>query len=172
MAALQASGAVGDELVGIRLKNIVFIRPIVVEERPVEVHIGLHPQDNGEIAYEIYSEQHGQGNAEPVMHSQGIVVLGLASTDCNIDLHAVRAECNQKYISSNQFYEVFKKMGLGHGPGFLVVEDVACGCESSAGAPELTGYGGRYAGTVCIASERDGCGVTGDGGISCRSERK
>ena len=36
-----------------------------------EVHIGLYPEDNGEIAFEIYSEKEG----EEVVHSQGRAIL-------------------------------------------------------------------------------------------------
>ena len=39
----------------IQLKNIVWDRPLVVNDKPVQVNIGLFPEANGEITYEISS---------------------------------------------------------------------------------------------------------------------
>ena len=52
----QAAGTVGEGKLGVRLKNVAWVRPIIIGEQPVQIHIGLYPEDNGEIAYEIYSD--------------------------------------------------------------------------------------------------------------------
>ena len=62
------------------------LRPIVVGDQPVQVHIGLYPEDNGEIAYEIYSDQEA-------VHSQGSAVLSSASEVPTLDIESLQAEC-------------------------------------------------------------------------------
>ncbi|MCP5047291.1 MAG: hypothetical protein GY940_08975, partial [bacterium] len=57
----------------IRLKNVVWVRPIAVGDKPAEVNIGLFPGENGEIAYQIYTHNPNP-KEEPLMHivhSQG-----------------------------------------------------------------------------------------------------
>ena len=54
-AVKQASGWDPERSQRIRLKNVVWARPIAVGNDPQEVHIGLFPEENGEIAYEIYT---------------------------------------------------------------------------------------------------------------------
>ena len=60
-AVEEATNAgVANDRNGIRLKSVVWGRPITVVDRPILVHIRLFPEDNafcqgGEIGYEIYS---------------------------------------------------------------------------------------------------------------------
>ena len=32
------------------------MRPLLVENHPILIHLGLYPENDGQIAYEIYSE--------------------------------------------------------------------------------------------------------------------
>ena len=55
MARAAVANAAGASLVegqGIRLKNVVWMCPLVVGEEPFPVNIGLYPEADGEIAYE------------------------------------------------------------------------------------------------------------------------
>ncbi|SFJ92820.1 beta-ketoacyl synthase N-terminal-like domain-containing protein, partial [Thermoflavimicrobium dichotomicum] len=54
-AVEQALKGFGPGQTGLLLKNVVWIRPIVVGEDPIQVHIGLTPRENGEIEYQVYS---------------------------------------------------------------------------------------------------------------------
>ncbi|SFJ92545.1 type I polyketide synthase, partial [Thermoflavimicrobium dichotomicum] len=54
-AVEQATKGFGSSQTGLLLKNVVWIRPIVVGEDPIQVHIGLTPRENGEIEYQVYS---------------------------------------------------------------------------------------------------------------------
>src|SRR5947208_1247008 len=74
MARAAVAQAAGTPEVGLHLKNVVWARPAVVGEEAVQVHIGLFPNEDGRIAYEIYSESE-KGDGEPVVHSQGSAVL-------------------------------------------------------------------------------------------------
>ena len=120
-AVEQAAGVVEDGR-GIRLKNIVWVRPIAVGEQPVLVHTGLFPEDNGEISYEIYSET--EAAVEPVVHSQGRAILVPESKTLTLDLKAIQAHCSQRTLSAAEVYEAFQAMGIDYGPGHRGIEAV------------------------------------------------
>ncbi|WP_167518618.1 SDR family NAD(P)-dependent oxidoreductase [Paenibacillus brasilensis] len=102
-------GALKGRRTGIRLKNIVWAKPIVVGVQPVQIHIGLFPEGNGEISYEIYSEAETV-DAQQVVHSQGIALpCRLAETPA-LDIHAVQESCTQNIISP----EALKTRTAGH----------------------------------------------------------
>ncbi|PEU18080.1 hypothetical protein CN526_30490, partial [Bacillus wiedmannii] len=42
-----------EEPIGIGLKNVTWVHPLTVGNQPVQAHIGLYPEDNGEITYEV-----------------------------------------------------------------------------------------------------------------------
>ena len=111
---------------GIRLKNVVWARPIAVGDQAARVHIGLFPEDNGQIAYEIYSESEAV-DTEPVVHSQGSAVLSPVAEVPTLDLPALQARCSQSSLSSSQCYEAFRSIGIDYGPGHQGVEVVYVG---------------------------------------------
>jgi amino acid adenylation domain-containing protein len=127
-ALTRAAGASGEDQVGIRLENVVWTRPITVEEEEVRVHIGLFPgeTDNRQITYEIYSDPEA-GEAEPVVHCQGNAVLGAIAEVPTLDLTVLQAECSRTSLSPGQCYEAFKMMGVEHGPGYQGVKAVYVG---------------------------------------------
>jgi polyketide synthase PksN len=125
-AVEQAAGTLEKKQTGIRLKNVVWVRPIVVGEQPVKVHIGLFPEDSGEIAFEIFSESEEAGD-EPVVHSQGSAVLISVAKGPVLDLPALQAQCSQSTLSSSQCYEAFKATGIDYGPAHQGIEMVYVG---------------------------------------------
>ncbi|MBN4053159.1 polyketide synthase dehydratase domain-containing protein, partial [bacterium AH-315-L15] len=122
----QAAVALEEGQTGIRLKNVVWARSIAVGEQPVQVHIGLFPEDNGEIAYEIYSESEDR-DAEPVVHSQGHAALSSVADVPTLDIKALQAQCSQSSLSSTQCYKAFRAMGIDYGPGYQGIEMVYVG---------------------------------------------
>ncbi|SFJ70093.1 type I polyketide synthase, partial [Thermoflavimicrobium dichotomicum] len=122
----QAAGVLQEEPMGIRLKNVVWARPIVVDEEPVQVHIGLFPEEKGDIFYEIYSSDHL--GREAVIHSQGRAEFCPVS-DRTVDLAAWQAACRQNVLTSEQCYESFRAMGLAYGPGHQGLEKVYVGTD-------------------------------------------
>jgi acyl transferase domain-containing protein/long-subunit acyl-CoA synthetase (AMP-forming)/ubiquinone/menaquinone biosynthesis C-methylase UbiE len=126
-ALIQAVRVSNEETV--RLKNMVWVRPIVVDDRPVQVHIALFPGDNretnpGEIAYEIYStlEETDQTADNFILYHQGRASLIPLEKITPLDLKALQAECNQRNINSHQCYEAFKAMGIDYGPAHRGIE--------------------------------------------------
>jgi polyketide synthase PksN len=120
-AVEQAAGPVAEDQSGIRLKNVVWIKPIVAGEQPVPVHIRLFPEDNGEIAYEIYSQAE-KDNAETVIHSQGMAALCALGEVPTLDIQAIKAQCSQSSLSSGQYYQNISSTGIDIGPRLQGIE--------------------------------------------------
>ncbi|MCP4750595.1 MAG: hypothetical protein GY866_06860, partial [Proteobacteria bacterium] len=126
-AALENSAEISPEnQKRIILKNVVWVRPITVEDDPVDVHIGLFPEQNGEIAYEIYS-QSGETGAEPVVHSQGAALLNTVDEVPALDIESVKAECDRKSLGSDECYEAFTNIGLEYGSGHRGIKKLYVG---------------------------------------------
>jgi len=130
-AVAQGAGIPEVGQTGIKLKNVVWARPIVVGKEAAQVHIGLFPEDNKQIAYEIYSESAESGE-DPVVHSQGSAVVSLDGENGRaqvptLDLAALQAECSENKFSPTQCYEAFRAMGIDYGPGHQGIEEVHVG---------------------------------------------
>ena len=117
------TGTLKNERQEIRLKNVVWGQPIMVEERPTTVHIRLFPEENatcqsGEIVYEIYSSTPGGDaseavNGEPVVHCQGSAVLNSITEIPPLDLNALVARCNQNTVPDGPDDPVIEKLYSG-----------------------------------------------------------
>ncbi len=107
----------------IRLKNVVWVRPLGVDGEAVSVQIELYPEENGEIAYEIY----GVVDDEEVVYSQGSAALSMIAEVPTLDLEMIQALCSQRELTSRQLYETFKTMGIEYGPGHQGIEKIYVG---------------------------------------------
>ncbi|MEJ2417504.1 MAG: beta-ketoacyl synthase N-terminal-like domain-containing protein, partial [Exilibacterium sp.] len=88
-AALATALALTDEertAAAFELRDVVWSRPVVVADTPVTIHISLLPRDNGEAAFEIYSETDAGGVrdaaiGERVIHCAGRCEYRLRAAD-------------------------------------------------------------------------------------------
>ncbi|MBU9709974.1 SDR family NAD(P)-dependent oxidoreductase [Paenibacillus sp. AK121] len=110
----------------VRLKDVLWLRPVVAEERPIAINIGLYPQDGGEIAYEIYSKSESV-DTELVVHSEGSVAIVPLAEIPVIDIEALLEQCNLGTYSSQQCYEAFAAMQVSYGPGYQGIEKIYTG---------------------------------------------
>ncbi|MCP4285344.1 MAG: SDR family NAD(P)-dependent oxidoreductase, partial [Gammaproteobacteria bacterium] len=123
-AVERAVGVLQEERTGIRLNNVVWTRPVVVGEQPVQVHIGLFPEENGEISFEIYEEEES-GSA--IVNCQGHAAFDPITDIPSLNLPALQAECSRETLSSDQLYGKFRIMGLDYGPGHQGIEKAYVG---------------------------------------------
>ncbi|MCX8131438.1 MAG: SDR family NAD(P)-dependent oxidoreductase [Clostridia bacterium] len=117
-----------DSEMGIRLKDVVWARPVIVGKQPLKVSIGLYPGSNGEFSYEIYSKPEIP-DAEKIVNSRGIAVIEKASKGPAVDIHKLRDECNISILSSGQCYKVFETRGIEYGPSHRGIERLYLGME-------------------------------------------
>ncbi|MEJ2620930.1 MAG: SDR family NAD(P)-dependent oxidoreductase, partial [Candidatus Thiodiazotropha sp.] len=120
----RAAGAQDDKC--IVLKNVVWAQPIVVGNEPARIHVGLFPEGNGDIAYEIYSNA-GANVKERLIHSQGHAALEEMGEIPNLDITSLRSQCHLKTLSSAQCYEAFRATGIDYGAGHQGLEKVYVG---------------------------------------------
>ncbi|MWV45371.1 SDR family NAD(P)-dependent oxidoreductase [Paenibacillus sp. HJL G12] len=129
MAVNMAAGDIDPEQNAIYMKNMVWARPITIRDQPVQVHIGLYPDNDGEIAYEIYSDEslNAQSSEEQIVHSQGSAsVVRRTDTPC-VNLSDLLDHCALYTISARECYEAYKGMGIDYGPGHQAVESIRVG---------------------------------------------
>ncbi|WP_412679436.1 amino acid adenylation domain-containing protein [Brevibacillus fortis] len=125
-AADLAAGALEEEPFAMELKNVGWAQPIVVEDKPVQVHIGIYPEDNGDLRYEIYSEPQAEQD-EVVVHSQGSVEFAALTAAPTHNLDAIKAQCSYRTLHASECYEAFQTMGLIYGPAHQGIEQVYVG---------------------------------------------
>ena len=100
---------------------------IVEDADPAQVHINLIPKDNGEIAFEVYCESKID-NVERVVHSHGRMNINSTSPSSCLDIQAVRADCSQQILSSEECYEsLLRKEALAMGPGHRGIDGLFIG---------------------------------------------
>ena len=150
-AVNKALGDFEDRGRAVQLKNVIWAEPVVVTDRPAEIHIGLMPEDDHTVAYEIYSIPNkaasesqlgpagglvgGYRSDSRVVHSQGSVVMPLSTADgggdinklSTADLVSLRTRCSHAQVSSHQCYESYRDMGIDYGPGHQGLETVWVG---------------------------------------------
>ncbi|NTU29407.1 SDR family NAD(P)-dependent oxidoreductase [Brevibacillus sp. HB1.1] len=123
-----AAGVRSDNQSVIQLKNIVWAKPVIVEDAPIQVHTGLYPEENGEITFEIYSQPR-EAEENLVVHSQGRAVLRSAMEAPTLDLSALQAQCTESSYHFSQCYETFHGIGLAYGPSHQGIEKLFVGSD-------------------------------------------
>lgn len=127
-AVEQAVGDLEQKQTRLRLKDVIWARTVSVGEQPLEVHIGLYPEDNGDIAFEIYGKGAGKDD-EPVIYSHGKAELAPMTELPVLELKDLQARCSKNSLSSDQCYTAFTTIGLDYGPGHQGIEQAAVGQE-------------------------------------------
>lgn len=108
--------------ISVILKNVVWARPIVISQEPTHLHTTLFPEANGKIDFKMYSTREGE---KPTLHNQGALEFRKTKLDLKLDLQALKAECNQKKLFSQPFYESL--VGVAYGPSYQVVKELFLG---------------------------------------------
>ncbi|MCW3466423.1 SDR family NAD(P)-dependent oxidoreductase [Chitinophaga nivalis] len=114
-AIVQSTG----EQTGVLLKNVVWTRPVIATGTNVTVHVSLFDTENGEIDYEIYSED---STGEVVIHSQGTVSAGNEWGAGKVDLAGWRAGLAP--LAVTRCYKLFDKAGLSYGPAHQTIKEI------------------------------------------------
>ncbi|WP_087913539.1 non-ribosomal peptide synthetase [Paenibacillus donghaensis] len=129
-AALLATSQPVDACTGVCVKNVVWSRPVIQGNGPAEVHIGLYPEDSGDISYEIYGMGKGYDYEEnATMYSQGTVSFVEHPYPPNLDIPALHAQCQDNTYTGDSIYETFSAMRMSYGPAFKGIEQLYAGTD-------------------------------------------
>ena len=120
----RAAGEIAGERKVKKVKNIVWARPVTVEETPQKVHISLYPNQDV-VEYEVITNG---GNNQRVVHARGKLVYedqadSRPETEV-IDIEAIKTRCEDK-MAGAECYQLFQTKGLAYGPSFQAVQMVA-----------------------------------------------
>ncbi|MBZ5509455.1 MAG: SDR family NAD(P)-dependent oxidoreductase, partial [Acidobacteriia bacterium] len=135
-AAVMASATenASNDRVTIRLKNVVWVSPIIVDG-PQRVHIGVYADEQGDIEYEVYSNVPGEaaGESSEVIHGQGRACLSVSNGDAGnvcLDWLALRAGCGES-LDATHCYAAFSAMGIEYGPGHRGIRRLGVGRDAA-----------------------------------------
>lgn len=123
-AAEQSATGNSNEPLGIALRNLVWARPIVVQDQPTQVQIALNANTNGELAFQIQSHAHGNSTEAPVLHSRGVARRVQTVEAPRLDLAALQSKINGQALQAEQCYELFSKAGIAYGPAHQGLKSV------------------------------------------------
>lgn len=111
--------------------NIVWLRPLIVEEKPRQVSIELKVEDSREINFEIRSNeidsQTGFSEEEWVIHSQGTAVYGNSVFQESSELSELRSRISTFKIPADQIYATYRNMSFDHGPMYQGLAGIQVG---------------------------------------------
>ncbi|MCB2312713.1 amino acid adenylation domain-containing protein [Clostridium tagluense] len=106
------------------LRNIVWLLPISVGEKSIEVYTKLIPNENEAMSFEICSDIKG---ADSAIHCQGEVLLSMIVETPVLDLPNLQSKCEYINITTNKFYEGYQSMGINYGPSFKGINSIYIG---------------------------------------------
>ncbi|WP_049626970.1 type I polyketide synthase [Bacillus sp. JFL15] len=121
-AVTLAAEDLPDGKAGVRLKQIVWLRPVTALSEGVTLHVKLQPEENGDIAFEAYAE-----GEEPLVFFQGKAVLEETERAPVLDVEAVQARCGGRRMSKAECYEAFDSLGITYGPSHQALDAVYAG---------------------------------------------
>ena len=106
MVRVAVEKAVGllneDDQSVIKLKDVVSIRPILQKNQPVEVHIGLYPEESGEIAYEVYALSPMRAMESNSYTARAVRCSAPYRETPSLDIKTLQAECNRRIMTRDE----------------------------------------------------------------------
>ena len=122
-AVKEAIGSINKGQTGIQLKHIVWSRPITINSTIKEVHIGLFPEADGQIQYEVYTEYSPSNSLaekknvekESMVHCQGVAASTPLDKIPPLDLLALQEASSQGRLNSGWCHKTFKPKWLDCG---------------------------------------------------------
>ena len=124
VAVEKASGGL-QEGTSLHLKKVVWGQPTVVDGSIKHVHIGLFPEENGQIQYEVYSEP--EHSEEALVHCQGIAEFKTKEQLPPLNIGDIKSQLKQAIVNAEMCYQTFKTMGLDYGSSHQAVDAIHCG---------------------------------------------
>ena len=110
-----------------RIKDVMWLRPVVVGEPSLDLHVALFPGDNGAFGFELFS---GNDGDEGVVYGEGSIVAAPAfAQPLQHDLEALRRDCTRAHLVGEACYPAFQRLGLDYGPAHRGLDALHIGNE-------------------------------------------
>ncbi len=116
----------------VRLRNIAWTRPIIIERGPISVEIGISGPEYDRISWEIRTVSEDSDD-EPMIHCRGLAEFTAAASIPPLDLVELRASIGHATTNGEKCYSSFKSSGLNYGPGHRAIVQLFYGCDQVLG---------------------------------------
>jgi len=117
--------------VEIELTSVVWLRPIVLMNESLTLHISLSPSGDAAVTYDIYSLDQ---NGEETIYSQGRGHLLDIEHGPSVDLDSLLARCTANSLNVAQIYSRFSASDMQYGPGHQCIVALKVGIDD-VGSP-------------------------------------
>ena len=105
------------------IKEIVWSKPICIEQKEVEVQVGLFIDDEEQISFELYSDTDGE---EIIRYSYGQIEICEKQEEV-LPLVERKETCQLKCITKEEIYSRFQEQGIQYGKSHQAIEKVWVG---------------------------------------------
>lgn len=110
----------------IGLKDVIWLKPIIVREEPVKLSINLDFNQNDEIFFEIYTGV-SKKISKKTLHCKGFGMI-MEAMDCMADIEDIKHRMQkQRTVKAKECYEAFEKMGIFYGASYQAIDVVYAG---------------------------------------------
>ncbi len=132
--AIAAGKIAGENPVRI-LRDMVWIRPLILSDDPKEIYICLYPDGDQKAAFEISSDD---DSGMRQVHAQGKLLWDRKEDNSFESLHiaAIRSRCTRT-LNCEDCYRFFQKAGLAYGPAFQALRELYYNENEALGYLEL-----------------------------------
>ncbi|MFJ6851027.1 SDR family NAD(P)-dependent oxidoreductase [Streptomyces sp. NPDC091271] len=112
-ACCLSSRATVDPAAPVVLRDIVFAQPLAPGDGSRETHVGLRPEDDGDIRFRIRSTPAGgDGDGDAVEHSTGVLYFAEGAAETVLDVPALQRACRGAGLTGEQYYQGHQDDGL------------------------------------------------------------
>lgn len=127
-AAMIAAGREREPQTTLRLQDVVWLRPVVVNQ-PQDIGIELTLGADDVISFQVFSLTVMGTSTEQgkLVHSQGKVSFKPAINQANLNPSAILAQAGMNRFDSAQCYPLFSALGLDYGPGHQGITELYAG---------------------------------------------
>ncbi len=131
----RAAGKIAGENPVRILRDMVWIRPLILPDEPKEVCICLYPDGDHKAAFEVSS--HDESGMKQI-HAQGKLLWDREEEKTVETLHLadIRNRCTRT-LSQEECYQFFQNAGLAYGPAFQALKELSYNENEALGYLEL-----------------------------------
>ncbi|AIQ58857.1 SDR family NAD(P)-dependent oxidoreductase [Paenibacillus borealis] len=125
----RAAGEIAAEATVSAVRDIVWLKPVVMTEDFMDLDIVLEPAADA-VHYEIFSS----ARSGKVVHSRGVLEFAevpASRSSRSFNLDGIKERCPGRKDKHECYQHVFKGIGFDYGPSFQVTEEVLSGNEET-----------------------------------------
>ncbi|BBB93424.1 MAG TPA: SDR family NAD(P)-dependent oxidoreductase [Methylomusa anaerophila] len=132
MEMVRAAGQLAGECKVSRISNIIWNKPLYIDEEPRKVYISLYPEKDG-VGFDVWS---ADPEDDEIIYAQGtlnyIEENEAGKKTGKIEINSIKERCTER-INGESCYAEFRAMGLEYGDAFRTIRELYIGEGESLG---------------------------------------